>query len=464
MTPILVRGSRTAVLALLLALPAAAPAAPEGGATLRELIDHALANSPAPQIADLTVDAAEQGRAITRAALLPQAAIGVTQRRETLNPAVLGFEFPGLPSLIGPYSVFDARLSLTQTVLDLARFSALDAADAALRASLAQASIERERLAAQVATAFIGTLAAQARVDSAQADIDLAEQLLNLAQSRLKLGLASGVDVLRAETLVSQSRFATAEAGTALMVARLQLQGISELPLDPDAMDLAGDLEPRHAPAAEPRSEVLNDAWRRRPEVKLIRAMTEKARAELAQVRRQRLPTITAFADYGLSANTPSQNEEDTYRFGAMVSMPVFAGGALRAGDSARELELEQQLLRLTDLHRRIDEDVLQALATTSATAEQVRAAQATVALATREVESARDRFAHGVADNLDVVSAQAALTRARSQRVGAHAAHQQARLSLALARGRAAAFDLGPPSAASPQPDPLQQPEEAVP
>lgn len=453
MTPTLVRGGRAAALALLLALSPAAPAAPDGGATLRELIDHALANSPAPQIADLTADAAEQGRTIARAALLPQAGIGVTQRRETLNPAVLGFEFPGLPSLIGPYSVFDARLSLTQTVLDMARFSALDAADAAIQASLAQASIERERLAAQVATAFIGTLAAQARVDSAQADIDLSEQLLNLARSRLKLGLASGVDVLRAETLVSQARFATAEARTALMVSRLQLQGVSQLPLDPDALALAGDLEPSQPPATGPTDGVLNDARKLRPEVKLIRAMTEKARAELAQARRQRLPTVTAFADYGLSANTPSQNEEDTYRFGAMVSLPVFAGGALRAGESARELELEQQLLRLTELHRRINEDVLQALATTSATAEQVRAAQATVALAAREVESARDRFAHGVADNLDVVSAQAALTRARSQRVGAHAAHQQARLSLALARGRAIAFDLDPSSETNPQP-----------
>jgi outer membrane protein TolC len=368
---------------------------------------------------------------------------------------VLGFDFPGLPSLIGPYSVFDARLSLTQTVLDLARFSALDAADAALQASRAQASIEREQLAARVATAFIGTLAAQARVDSALADIDLSEQLLNLARSRLKLGLASGVDVLRAETLVSQSRFATAEARTALMVSRLQLQGVSQLPLDPDALVLTGDLEPSQPAVTEPKDGVLNDAWSRRPEVKLIRAMTEKARAELAQARRQRLPTVTAFADYGLSANTPSHSEEDTYRFGAMVSLPVFTGGALRAGESARELELEQQLLRLTELHRRVNEDVLQALAATSATAEQVRAAQATVALAAREVESARDRFAHGVADNLDVVSAQAALTRARSQRVGAHAAHQQARLSLALARGRAIAFDLGPSSETNPQPGP---------
>lgn len=450
MIPRIPEGSRVAALALLLVLPAVVPASTGETTTLRGLIDRALERSPAPRIADLSIDLAEQQRQIARAALLPQAGVGVTQRRETLNPAVLGFEFPGLPSLIGPYSVFDARLSLTQTVLDLARVSALDAADAALVASRAQADIERERLAAQVADAFIRALAAQARVDSAQADVDLAGQLLNLAQSRLKLGLASGVDVLRAETQVAQARFVTTEAATALSVSRLQLQGVSQLPLDPGSMVLVGNLQPRRGSAAEPRSAVLNDAWLRRPEVKLIRALTEQARAELVQARRQRLPTVTAFADYGLSANTPAQNEEDTYRFGATLSVPVFAGGALRAGQSARELALEQQLLRLTELHRRIDEDVLQALATAGATAEQVHAAQATVALAQREVESARDRFAHGVADNLDVVSAQAGLTRARSQQVGAQAAHQQARLSLALARGRAVRFDLDAPDGAA--------------
>lgn len=451
MIEILLGGSRGAARILLVLLPAVATASTGEPTTLRGLIDRALERSPAPQIADLSVDLAERQRQIARAALLPQAGVGVTQRRETLNPAVLGFEFPG-PSLIGPYSVFDARLSLTQSVLDLARVSALDAAEAALAASRAQADIERERLAAQVADVFIRTLAAQARVDSAQADIDLAGQLLNLAQSRLKLGLASGVDVLRAETQVAQARFVTTEATTALSVSRLHLQGVSQLPLDPGSMVLIGDLEPRRPPA-EPASAVVDEARIHRPEVKLIGALIEQARAELAQASRQRLPTVTAFADYGLSANTPSQNEEDTYRFGATLSLPVFAGGALRAGQSARELALEQQLLRLADLRRLIDEDVLQALATASATAEQVRAAQATVTLAQREVESARDRFANGVADNLDVVSAQAGLTRARSQLVGAQAAHQQARLSLALARGRATRFDLDAPDGAAPIP-----------
>lgn len=456
MNPSLLDASRAAARVLLLLLPAVATAATGEPNTLRGLIDRALEQSPAPQIAELSVDLAGQQVRIARAALLPQAGVGVTQRRETLNPAVLGFEFPG-PSLIGPYSVFDARLSLTQTVLDLARVSALDAADAALVASRAQADIERERLAARVADAFIRTLAAQARVASAQADIDLAGQLLNLAQSRLKLGLASGVDVLRAETQVAQARFVTTEAATALSVSRLQLQGVSQLPLDPGPMVLVGDLEPRRPPE-QPASAVLDDARLHRHEVRLIGALVDQARAELAQARRQRLPTVTAFADYGLSANTPAQNEEDTYRFGATLSVPVFAGGALRAGQSARELALEQQLLRLSDLHRRIDEDVLQALATASATAEQVHAAQATVALAQREVESARDRFAHGVADNLDVVSAQAGLTRARSQQVGAQAAHQQARLSLALARGRAVRFDLDAPDGAAPLAHPAPQ------
>ena len=60
-----------------------------------------------------------------------------------------------------------------------------------------------------------------------------------------------------------------------------------------------------------------------------------------------------------------------------------------------------------------------------------------------RELASARDRFRHGVADNLDVVAAQANLARARSQLVNAQAAQQQARLNLAAATGHASGFGL---------------------
>jgi outer membrane protein len=63
------------------------------------------------------------------------------------------------------------------------------------------------------------------------------------------------------------------------------------------------------------------------------------------------------------------------------------------------------------------------------------------VRLAERELEMSRDRFRAGVADNLEVITAQVSLANARLAQVTALAQHNAARLNLAAALGRAETF-----------------------
>ena len=88
-----------------------------------------------------------------------------------------------------------------------------------------------------------------------------------------------------------------------------------------------------------------------------------------------------------------------------------------------------------------MEQDVRLALSTLRTTVERVRAADDAVRLAERELEMSRDRFRAGVADNLEVISAQASLANARASQVQALAAYNAARLNLAAALGRAETF-----------------------
>jgi outer membrane protein TolC len=88
-----------------------------------------------------------------------------------------------------------------------------------------------------------------------------------------------------------------------------------------------------------------------------------------------------------------------------------------------------------------VEEDVRLAFSALRTTSEQVAAAQQSVVLAERELEMARDRFRAGVGDNVEVVTAQAALSDARSAEVTALAQYNAARLNLAAALGRAERF-----------------------
>lgn len=412
---------------------------------VQALIQRALGLAPLQQVAAEDVALARAQQEAARAVLRPQLAAQVSQLRQTTNPATLGFEFPGLPDLIGPYNVFDARLKLSQTVLDLARSSELAGAAFAVEAARAQAEVSAERIAANVALAYIQLLAADQALASAESDRALGDELLRLARDQKVAGVASGVDVARAETALAQDRYAVSEAQTRIAQARLQLQRLAVLPMDRDLL-LAGSLDALPSAVRElgiTAEQALNTARAMRGELRAADAALQQADAQRRAAQRRVLPRISAVADYGLSANTPSQNREDTYRYGAVIDVPIYSGGALRSEASAAEHRLQQQRLQLDELRQQIEQDVRLALATLANSAEQLRAAIAARDLAQRELELARDRFANGVANNVDVISAQASLTRARSQLIAASAVQQQARLNLAAAQGRARHFEL---------------------
>jgi outer membrane protein TolC len=416
---------------------------------LQALIQRALAEAPRQHLADRNIALAEIQRDSTRAALLPQLGVEVSQVRQTTNPATLGFDFPGLPALIGPYNVFDARLNLSQKVVDLARASEVAGAGFAIDAAKAQAEVSSEQIASNVALSYIQVLAGEQALLSAQSDLALADDLLNLARDQKTAGIATGVDVARAETAVAQDRYAVSESQTRIAQARLQLQRLAVLPMQ-DALQLSGRLDggPGAVPGAVPElgvtaEQALNTARASRSELRAVEASISQADARLQAAHRRRLPTLSVVGNYGLSSKVPGEADQDTYRYGAVLDLPIYSGGSLAAEDAAATNQLEQQRLQMQDLQQQIEQDVRLALVTLANSAEQVRAAVSARNLAQRELDLSRDRFSNGVANNLDVVTAQASLARARAQYVAATAAQQQARVNLAAAQGRARQFDL---------------------
>src|SRR5262249_46186363 len=100
--------------------------------SLKRAVEIALTpeGSPRVSIAMETVKQAEMRRLESRAALLPDLESSVGDRWQTTNLRAYGFTFalpamiPGfsIPSVVGPYGVFDARATVSQTVFD---FSAI---------------------------------------------------------------------------------------------------------------------------------------------------------------------------------------------------------------------------------------------------------------------------------------------------------------------------------------------------
>ncbi|MCX5787356.1 MAG: TolC family protein [Elusimicrobia bacterium] len=256
---------------------------------------------------------------------------------------------------------------------------------------------------------------------------------------RRSRGTAAGIDVARAKTREVEQKLALLEARNAAQEAEVRLQRVVGLPLD---RGVTLKEEPTFAPAEPPATEAaLNDALAGRWELRIADERVAAARAQWRAEQSERLPSIVLTGDGGLSGPDPDSRARLTGSAGAALQVPLFTGrgieGRVREADS-RRASAESMIV---DLRAQVEEDVRLALIDLRAAVERVDTASEAQRLAEDELDMARDRFTAGVADNVELLNSQTALTHARNVRISALARYQVARASFALARGRMRAF-----------------------
>jgi outer membrane protein len=375
--------------------------------------------------------------------LLPNVSGAAYQASLTENLAALGFtpgNVPGITStFIGPFRNFDARVLLTQTIFDLSAIRNYQAGRAVVRVAELQEDLAREQVASGTGLLYLETLRADRSVVAAQANVELAQTLLKQAQDQRNAGVATGVDVTRAQTRLAEQQFALAQAQTTSEQARLNLQRVVGLPLG-SALTLTDQLRFREEPLLAVETAVAQAGQDRR-EIKVAEEQNKQSQLERQAVRAEYLPSVEFVSDYGVSGVTPANSDLPTRRVAVQLNVPIFNGGLTRGRVTEATSRQRQTELQLSNIRGQVEEDVRLALVTLRTAAVQVRAADESVRLAQRELEMARDRFKAGVADNLEVVTAQTSLADARNDQVSALAQHNAARLNLAAALGRAETF-----------------------
>jgi outer membrane protein TolC len=375
--------------------------------------------------------------------LLPNISGAAYQASVTENLAALGFtpgRFPGFTStFIGPFKNFDARARLQQTIFSLSALRNYQAGRAGVRTAQFEEGIAREQVATATALTYLETMRADRSVVAAQANVTLGQTLLKLAQDQRDAGIATGVDVTRAETRLAQEQVRLSRAETDAETSRLQLQRIVGLPLGSsftltDPLRFSVDT----LPAIETAVATAEDA---RGEVRAAQAQVTVNKLETGAARAEQLPSLEFLGDYGVSGITPVTSALPTRRYAIQLNVPIFNGGLTRGRIQVASSREQQAQLQLASVRGQVEEDVRLAYAGLRTTADTVRAADLAVSLAERELEMARDRFRAGVGDNIELVTAQTTLANARLDQVSALAVYNGARLNLAAALGRAQSF-----------------------
>ena len=375
--------------------------------------------------------------------LLPNISGTTYQASLTENLAALGFtgaRFPGFTStFIGPFKNFDARARFQQTIFNLSALRNYQAGRAGVRAAQFEEAIAREQVATATALAYLETMRGDRSVSAAQANVTLGQALLKLAVDQRGAGVATGVDVTRAETRLAQEQVRLSQAQTDDEEARLQLQRIVGLPLgSPFTLSDPFSFSAEALPTIETAVATALDT---RSEVRAAEVQLSVSELEARATRAEQLPSLEFVGDYGISGITPVSSALPTRRYAIQLDVPIFNGGLTRGRIEVANSRQRQTELQLASVQGQVAEDVRLAYATLRTTSDGVRAADQAVTLAERELQMSRDRFGAGVGDNIELVTAQTTLADARLDQVTALATYNGARLNLAASLGRAQQF-----------------------
>jgi outer membrane protein len=393
---------------------------------------------PSVELAGLRTEESRARVTQARSGLLPSLSVGGLCSNRTLNPKSLGFSFPGLPSLIGPFDVVDGRVYLQQTIFDFSKLKRVNAAKSQLNASSAEGSATEESAAQAVAVAYARAARAQAVVSARRADSALAAELVTLANAQVQAGVSASIDVTRARVQLSESAGRLILATAQLERAKIDLA--RSLGLATDAgIELTDTLSLQMGNANVPtsRDSAVAQAVAVRPDLAAEIARGNAARTAASAISAERLPRLDLAADYGLTGNTAPKSIA-TRQVGVQITWPIL-DGFRREGRLAEQKSVAQQSdVRAKDLRQQVAADVDAALLDLRSAAAQQSISGDRLRLAAEEVSQARQRFEAGVAGNIEVINAQESLVRAREADIDARFAGLTAKIALARSVGSA--------------------------
>jgi outer membrane protein TolC len=407
--------------------------------TVLSAISRALEHNLGVLSAEQNLGKAQGARWKTLSELLPNVNGRVGETRQTLNLAAFGFgggagsPFGDIPTIVGPFNVFDARIFLSQSVLDFGALNSARAEAHNVEAARLMFRSARDYVIHVAGNFFVQALAASARADAARAQEETARTLHQQAIDLKEGGIIAGIDVLRAEVQLSTQTQRATIAANEFEKAKLQLARVIGLPLgqrfelDPALPNLpVADLSIEAAVAL---------AYQTRPDYKAAVERVSAAEATRRSIVGDALPSVKVNADYGEIGLSPA-DARATFAVTGAVNVPIFQGGRTRGRLLEADADIRSRRADAEDLKAAIYYEVRTAFLDLDATARQLALAGKTRDLANQQLTQARDRFAAGVASNVEVVQAQDAVATATEQFIGAQYGYDLAKGALVRGTG----------------------------
>jgi outer membrane protein len=417
----------------------------EGGLTLREAMRTALAHNRVLNATRQQGIAAQAGLTQARAGLLPRLDADETFT-ETNNPTLVFSNLLNqqrftkdnfaVDSLNHPSSLsnFGTRIRVEQPLFTGGKLLAgLDAAHESIAAAEGgQARAEQETIF-QTRRAYYGVVLADGNLTTVDRALAAGREHVETARALFDRGVVVHSDLLRAEVLVGSLERQRIDADNATRTARSQLNY---------TMGTDGEIRLQETDAwpvldAPPALEQATDiALHRRPDLQAMEHAWQRDEAALRQTQADYLPSLGVIGQYDLNSENLSQ-AGDSYAVFVGARWNVFNGLATTGKTREAAAQAARSRLLRDDLAARIRVEVEQAWRGLTGATRQVEVAQRNQERARENLSIVRDRYAGGLARNVDVLDAVATAEQAELELLQARVSRQVRHAELDLATGQ---------------------------
>lgn len=404
-----------------------------GDPVLNDLEARAEQASPTLAAALARYDQAKASAGIERAELFPQVNAGGDASRQRLSGNRFGGN--GTAPVYDDFSVgatLDYELDLWGRIRNSVKAARADA-----QASEADLASARLSLQAAVADAYARLRGLDAEAELLRQTVDAFGKAYRLTTTRHDGGIASGIDVNRAKTVLDNaqaqiSAVANERAATEHEIAALVGAIASDFSIPVRVQPLRAPELPVGAP-----SQLLQ----RRPDIAAAERRIFAANARIGVARAAFFPTLTLGLSGGYQASHGELFSKPSSFWGlgpASVVLALFDGGRRRAGVRMSRAEYEEMTAGYRETVLGAFRQVEDALAANRHLADQAVSQRGAATAAGRTSELALTRYRDGASDYLEVVTAQTDALEAQRALLAVQTQRMRASVALVKALGGA--------------------------
>jgi NodT family efflux transporter outer membrane factor (OMF) lipoprotein len=394
--------------------------------TLNGLMDRAVRANHDLRIAVARVDEARAQLGVVIGYLFPQVDARADYSKRRVSPNAQPFNINQIYQ--SRYSLgFDASWELD--LFGLARRQ-LEATAADLEAWNENRRAVMVSLMGEVAANYVSLRGNQLQLAVLRENVATAKGTVELTQARLAAGVATTLDVSRAEALHASAEASLPQVEAALKQTVHRLSVL--LGLAPEA--LAAELE-REAPIPAAPDRVVvglpSQLLLRRPDVRRAERRLASATASIGVAVAELYPRVSLTGAFGLDSLGSSDLfswKSRAWSLGPSIRWPIFAGGRLKAQVAVEDARTAQALAEYEKTVLVALEDVENALVAYLREGQRRKLLETAVAADRKSVELADDLYRKGLTSFIDVLDAQRALYLAQSE-----LARSQAQVTLDL-------------------------------